>query len=227
MAIPGVLILLGLGSWQVQRLIWKNEANEFRTAQAQAEPMPLPLEVDIDALAFRPVWVEGRFLHAQEMFLAARSHKSQTGYQVITPFETADGRAVLINRGWIPLDRKEPSTRAEGQVEGVVRIEGLIVPGGRPGWFTPDNRPDENFWFWVDLDSLAAHAGIPPQRYLIDAGPAPNPGGLPIGGQTRVELRNEHFQYIVIWYALAVGLATIYVLFMRGERRRAQQSEPD
>lgn len=228
MAIPGVLVLVALGSWQVQRLMWKNEINEFRDAQAHAEPIPLPAEVDdVDALSYRPVWLEGQFRHAQEMFLGARSHRDQTGYQVITPFETVDGRVVLVNRGWIPLDRKDPVTRSAGQVDGIVRLEGLLVPGGRQGWFTPDNHPDEDFWFWVDLDSLSAHAGIPPQRFLIDAGPAPNPGGLPIGGQTHVALRNEHLQYIVIWYALAIALAAIYVLFMRGERRRADQPEPD
>ena len=99
------------------------------------------------------------------------------------------------------------------------------MPGGRTGWFTPDNEPENNIWFWTDTEALAAKAGIPAPSYLVDAGPAANPGGLPVGGQTKVELRSEHMQYIVIWYALAVGLAVIYALFMRRGPRPEESEE--
>ena len=59
----------------------------------------------------------------------------------------------------------------------------------------------------------------------MDAGPTPNPGGLPIGGQTKVELRSEHMQYIVIWYALAIGLAVIYVIYMRRNQGPDQSAD--
>ena len=218
-AIPGVLILLALGSWQVHRLIWKTELNEERRAQFQAEAVMLPAALDDAAsFAYRRVWLEGRFRHEAEMFLAARTHDRRVGYQVITPFERADGTAVLVNRGWVPLEYKEPATRLGGQMAGTMRLEGIVVPGGKAGWFTPDNEPENNIWFWTDTESLAAAASIPPSSFLVDAGPVPNPGGLPIGGQTRVELRSEHLQYIVIWYALAVSLAVIYLLYMRRGR---------
>ena len=225
-AIPAVLILLALGSWQVHRLIWKTELNEERLAQFQAEAVMLPAAID-DASSFtwRRVWLEGRFRHEAEMFLAARTYDRRVGYQVITPFERTDGAAVLVNRGWVPLDNKGPETRQAGQIEGTLRLEGVVVPAGRAGWFTPDNEPDQNLWFWTDTESLAAKAGIPAQSFLIDAGAVPNPGGLPIGGQTKVELRSEHLQYIVIWYALAVSLAVIYVLYMRRDRQPDENDE--
>ena len=218
-AIPGIIILLALGSWQVHRLMWKTELNEERRAQFQAEAVMLPADLaDPAAFAYRRVWLEGRFRHEAEMILAARTHDRRVGYQIITPFERTDGPAVLVNRGWVPLESKEPETRLGGQVRGAFRLEGIVVPGGRAGWFTPDNEPENNIWFWTDTEALAAKAGIPPPAYLVDAGPAPNPGGLPIGGQTKVELRSEHMQYIVIWYALAIGLAVIYVIHMRRNR---------
>ena len=225
-AIPGILILLALGSWQVQRLIWKTELNEERSAQFQAEAVMLPATLDDPApFAYRRVWLEGQFLHEAEMFLAARTFDRRVGYQIITPFERADGPAVLVNRGWVPLDNKEPETRQAGQIEGTFRLEGVVVPSGRTGWFTPDNEPENNIWFWTDTEALAAKAGIPAPSYLVDAGPAANPGGLPVGGQTKVELRSEHMQYIVIWYALAVGLAVIYALFMRRGPRQEESEE--
>ena len=215
-AIPGILLLIALGSWQVHRLIWKTELNEERRAQHQAEAVMLPADLaDPDSFAYRRVWLEGHFRHEAEMFLAARTHDRRVGYQIITPFERADGPVVLVNRGWVPLESKEPETRLGGQTGGTFRLEGIVVPGGRAGWFTPDNEPENNIWFWTDTEALAAKAGIPPPSYLVDAGSTPNPGGLPIGGQTKVELRSEHMQYIVIWYALAISLAVIYVIYMR------------
>ncbi len=225
-AIPGILLLLALGSWQVHRLMWKTELNAERLARHGAEVVLLPAEVaEPDALHFRRVVVEGRFRHEAEMFLAARTHNRRVGYQVITPFERTDGPPLLVNRGWVPLENEDPMTRLGGQLRDTVRIEGVLVPGGSAGWFTPDNAPDENVWFWLDLESLAAKAGIPPPAFLIDAGPAPNPGGLPVGGQTRIERRSEHVQYIVIWYALAASLGVIYALYMRRGRRAGRKGK--
>ena len=225
-AIPGILILLVLGSWQVHRLMWKTELNEERRAQFQAEAVMLPAELaDPAPFAYRRVWLEGRFRHEGEMFLAARTFDRRVGYQIITPFERTDGPAVLVNRGWVPLESKEPETRLGGQLQGTFRLEGVVVPGGRAGWFTPDNEPENNIWFWTDPVALAAKAGIPAPTYLVEAGPTPNPGGLPIGGQTKVELRSEHMQYIVIWYALAIGLAVIYTIYMR--RNPRAEENPD
>ncbi len=227
-AIPGIIILLALGSWQVHRLMWKTELNEERSAQFQAEAVMLPAELaDADDFAYRRVWLEGSFRHEAEMFLAARTFDRRVGYQIITPFERLDGSAVLVNRGWVPLDNKEPETRLGGQIEGTYRLEGVVVPSGRVGWFTPDNEPENNIWFWTDTEALAAKAGIPPPSFLVDAGPTPNPGGLPIGGQTKVELRSEHMQYIVIWYALAIGLAVIYTIYMRRGPREYEDEDED
>ena len=179
-AIPGILILLALGSWQVQRLMWKNETNAFRQERAQSEAVLLPASVaDVSAMLFRPVWLEGRFQHDKEMYLAARSYRSNPGFHVITPFERSDGSVLLVNRGWVPVDRKDPASRAEGQVEGLVRVEGLLNTSVEPGWMTPDNLPHEKFWYWLDLPALAGEAGIEVRDYLVDAGPAPTPGHGP------------------------------------------------
>ncbi len=225
-AIPGIMILLALGSWQVHRLMWKTELNEERLSRFQAEAVMLPDALDDAApLVWHRVWLEGRFHHEAEMFLAARTHDRRVGYQIVTPFEREGGAAVLVNRGWVPLESKDPATRLGGQIGGTIRLEGVVVPAGRAGWFTPDNEPEQNLWFWTDTESLAAKAGIPAPAFLVDAGPAPNPGGLPIGGQTKVELRSEHMQYIVIWYALAVSLAVIYAIYMRRGRHPDEADE--
>ena len=227
-AIPGILILLSLGSWQVHRMLWKTETNQYRQERSQSEPIALPEKnVNVQEMLFRPVQVTGYFLHHQEMFLAARSYRSNPGYHVITPFQRSEGGKILINRGWVPVDNRDPETRINGQTEGLVSITGLLVSGNTPGWMTPENRPEENFWFWLDLPSLSTQANIPIQQYLIDADSSPNSGGFPIGGQTRTELRNEHLQYVVIWYALAICLAGITFLMIRSRKQRRAVEKND
>ena len=89
--------------------------------------------------------------------------------------------AILVNRGWVPRKLKEPETRQRGQVEGQQHVVGIlrngdkrkVVPGGlaphaQASMFTPDNRPEQRDWHWVDLPALANATGAKP--VLIDAG---------------------------------------------------------
>ena len=172
--------------------------------------------MDLAAFEFRKIRLTGYFLHDKEMYLAARSLNGNVGYHVVTPFQERDGRITLVDRGWIPLDKKAPSTRAGGQVPGKIAIEGLIRKPGRNSWFVPDNQPDKNFWFFVDIPAMAAHDGLVNVRpYFIEAGPAANPGGYPIGGQSRIELPNNHLSYAITWYSLAFALLVIYLIYHR------------
>ncbi|MBI3515628.1 MAG: SURF1 family protein, partial [Proteobacteria bacterium] len=137
----------------------------------------------------------------------------------------ADRGAVLVNRGWVPLAARLPAARPSGQVEGTVRIEGAVRLSSVPGWFTPANEPGGNLWFYPDVAQMAAAAGLSRvSPVFVEAGPAPNPGGLPIGGQTQVELPNDHLQYAITWYSLAAALAVIYGLFCH--RHLSGESSP-
>ncbi len=225
--IPALIVLLGLGTWQVQRLYEKRAQIVERTARTTAVPIALPAAgtplaaAALADLDFRHGAATGVFLHEREMYLAARTMEGSVGYQIVTPLQEADGSVVLVNRGWVPEVRKDPAKRPEGQVGGPVTVEGAIRAPGRQHWLQPDNEPARNIWFWSDLPAMAAHAGIAPEKLvpvLLEAGPAPNPGGLPIGGQTKVNLPNDHLQYAITWYALAVALAAIYVIYHRKPR---------
>jgi surfeit locus 1 family protein len=220
--VPSLIVLLGLGTWQVQRLHWKENLIAERTARTTAAPVALPRpgeESPAETLAqldFRHATATGRFQHEKEMYLAARTMNGNVGYQVVTPLVLADGGVVLVNRGWVPTEKKDPATREAGQVTGAVGIDGVIRLPGKQNWLQPDNEPARNNWFWSDLPAMATHAGIAPDslvQVFLEAGPAPNPGGYPLGGQTRVNLPNDHLQYAITWYALAIALAVIYVAY--------------
>jgi surfeit locus 1 family protein len=211
-AAPAFLVLLGLGTWQLDRRAWKLDLIATRSVALAAAPIALPADIpDPDALDFRRVWVEGTFRHDRELHLIGRFDRDQPGYQIVTPLMLADGSAVLVNRGFVPLDKVDPASRPAGQVAGPVRVEGAVRLSVRPGWLTPDNQPANHVWFTPDLAQMAEAAGLSRVRpVFVEAGPAPNPGGLPIGGQTRIDLPNDHLQYAITWYSLALALAVIY-----------------
>jgi surfeit locus 1 family protein len=220
----GILLLLALGTWQLFRLAEKNAINAFRAERAAATAVPLPARVDdVGAWEFRHVAVTGTFDHAHELRVNARSQRGNTGYDIVTPLRRADGPPVLINRGWVPYSRKDASTRGEGQVAGVVTVEGILRTEPRKGYFMPANNAERNEWFWFDLAAMRGAAGVPDAApFYIEAGRAPNPGNFPVGGQTIIELRNDHLQYALTWYALAIALAVIYVVSQRGPARGSQ-----
>jgi len=214
-AVPGVLLMLGLGSWQVQRLVEKNAENAFRAARVTAPAVDLPGRIDdLAEFEFRRVRVTGVLRHDREIFLNARSRRGNAGYHILSPLVRDGAAPVLVNRGWVPYERRKPETRAAGQVEGQVTIEGIARREARKGWFMPDNDPTRNEWFWYDLPAMAAAAGLSDIVPLyIEADASPNPGGFPIGGQTIVEIPSPHLQYAITWYALAIALGVIYFVW--------------
>jgi surfeit locus 1 family protein len=218
--VPGVLILLGLGIWQVQRLQWKEGLIAQRDAAVVAPPIAPPRTVaEARGLEFHHVVADGMFENDKELFLAAASDSGESGYQVMTPLVMSDGRTMFVNRGFIPLELKDKAKRAAGELSGTVHVAGLlrVPPVEKPSFFLPDNRPDLNLWFWVDLPAMARQTGIAdPVPFYVDADKTPNPGGWPKGGVTRLDLPNDHLQYAITWFSLAVALVVIYVLYHRG-----------
>ncbi len=220
--VPGVstaamlVLLIGLGTWQVQRLAWKTALIADREAALSAPAVPLLATLDdAKALDFHHVFAEGRFLHDKELYIGAYSTRDVEGFQVVTPLLLADGHVLLVNRGWVPARLKDPATRPEGQMTGTVRVEGILrIPRTPTGFIVPQNRPTENFWFYVDIPGMVALAKLDDVLpFFIEGAPGQNPGGFPGGGQTRISLPNDHLQYAITWYGFAVTLLVIYFIY--------------
>lgn len=213
-AAGGVAVLLALGSWQVDRLHWKEALITERAAQLAAPPEPLPAQSDDwRAWDFRRVTMAGEFRHEEEQLYGVAAVEGRVGHHVLTPLVRADGFALLIDRGWVPADQAHPAARRQGQLEGTVAITGIARYRGesRPGWFTPDNQPEQRLWYSYDLPALEAAVGMELLPVVVEADATPNPGGLPQGGRTNLELPNNHLQYAITWYGLAGALVAIYV----------------
>ena len=212
----GLIVLLGLGTWQLDRLAWKRDLIALRQTQLAAPSEPLPGSAeDWRSWDFRPVVVRGEFRHDLEQLFGVAAIDGQVGHDVLTPLVRSDGTAVLVDRGWVPADRAHPAARRPGQLEALVEITGIARYRGddRPGWFRPDNQPEQSLWYWYDLSALEDALGLELLPVVVEADATPNPGGLPIGGQTRTELSNNHLQYAITWYGLAAGLFVVWISF--------------
>lgn len=214
--LPALALLLGLGVWQVQRLHWKTDLIERVETRmhAPAEPLQTALARGLDDAEWRYVTVRGRFLNDRELYLFAQGPKGEAGVQVITPFLMANGDAVLVNRGFVPDAKSSPIARAAGQIGGEVEITGVVRLSATPGWFTPP--PDTVRWLWFakTTDSMAAAAAVHlAAPIFVEADATPNPGGYPIGGQTAVDFPNNHLAYAITWFALALALVAVYLVY--------------
>lgn len=216
-AIPAFVTLLGLGTWQVFRLAEKDAINAFRAERAAAPPVELAGNpADLAPLEFRRVRVRGQFDHDRELYIYGRSQRGNDGYYIMTPLRREGASPVLVNRGWVPRDRKEPARRAEGQPGGTVEVVGYLRHDARRGWLMPDNDVAGNHWFWFDLPAMSRKAGLAEAAtFYLEADTTPNPGNFPVGGQTQIHLPSNHLQYAITWYALAAAFAVIYVLWHR------------
>lgn len=217
-SVPAVIALLALGTWQVERLHWKEALIDRLQERSTLEAAPLPAWIDdLEAYEYRRVQVRGTYLHDKEFYLVNRSLRGKPGLNVVTLLKRSDGSGhVLVNRGWVPFDRRDPASRAAGQIKGEVAVEGIVRLAKGPGLFTPENEPHNNTWFYIDPSSMTVSAGLPPlQRYYVLAGDRSVPGGLPVGHQWRVDLPNDHLEYAITWFALALALIVIYFLYHR------------
>ncbi|WP_395773879.1 SURF1 family protein [Agrobacterium pusense] len=210
-------ILLGLGTWQVKRLYWKEALLADIEERRNAAPATV---AEIEAIAksggdieYRKVSLSGTFDHARERHFFA-THQGRTGYYIYTPLTLADGRVLFVNRGFVPFEMKDPAKRSEGQVTGEVTITGLARAPlvAKPSSLLPDNDIAKNIFYWKDLAAMASSADIAPDRLVklfVDADAAPNPGGWPQGGVTLIDLPNNHLQYAITWYGLAAALVIV------------------
>lgn len=224
-------ILLSLGTWQVERLYWKETLIATIDARIHAAPVPLAdlaqrqaAGEDID---YMPVQATGRFLHSGERYFLA-TREGVAGWHVLTPLILADGSVVFVNRGFVPYERKDPTTRPGGNPEGEVVVTGLAraAPDAKPNWFVPDNDPAKNAFFWRSVPDMAKGLDLPPGSrllpFLVDAGEGQAGPDAPIGGTTVIDIPNSHLEYAITWYSLALALFVIFVLFLVHLRRRGR-----
>jgi surfeit locus 1 family protein len=232
LALLGVAVLVGLGTWQIERKAWKEGLIAVLTDRLARPPVPLPPPAAWNRLTpaqdeFRRVEFPAAFLHEAEAVVysagsAFRTDVTGPGYWVFTPARLADGGLVMVDRGFVPEGRQDPKSRSDGQVSGEIRIAGVLRWPEGPAWFTPEADPARSLWFRRDPAGMARAKGLGPIApfYVVQEAPVP-PGGLPKPGPLTVHLSNPHLQYALTWYGLAVVLVVVLMSFVISRRRAA------
>lgn len=219
LTIFGLAILVGLGSWQIERLHWKLDLIATIKQRMAAAPAPVPApdewgSLDLQNLEYRHLKLEGRYLNQRELHYFAQDDEGAAGYDIITPLVLGDGSMVLVDRGFVPIGRKDPATRQQGQIEGETIVTGVARAPQATGLFTAPDDVAGNIWFTRDPAKMAEALDLSPVApFYVEADKTPNLGGLPLGGRTQVEIRNQHFEYALTWFGLAIVLFAIYLSY--------------
>lgn len=218
LALLAIAGLVALGLWQLDRRAWKLALIAQVERRLSAAPVAAPgprawPRIGRDD-AYRRVTVRGTFMQDRETLVQAATALG-SGYWVMTPLVTPSGFTVLVNRGFIPPDRKvRPPASA-----GPVTITGLLRISEPGGGFLRHNDPAADRWYSRDAAAIAAKRGLPATApYFIDADAASEPG-WPRGGLTVVAFANNHLQYALTWFAMAAMLAGVSLWMALGRHR--------
>ncbi|CAN5276594.1 SURF1 family protein [soil metagenome] len=217
-ALLAFLGFVALGTWQLERRVWKLALIE-RVAQrvhAPAVSAPGPerwAEVTAASDEYRHVQVAGVFTADATAFVQAVTELGP-GFWVLAPLRLGDGSVVMINRGFVTEAQRKtltpPSTTHPVEVTGLLRIS---EPGGG---FLRHNDATADRWFSRDVAAIASARGLRKVApYFIDAEAAGSAGGTPaaaataesIFGLTVIAFHNNHLVYAITWYTLAAMVA--------------------
>jgi len=217
----GLPLLLALGTWQVQRLAWKTELIATLEARQAAPPVALPPSAALGPdWAHRPVRARGALATAPALRFGVERQRGRPGHDVLQLMRLADGRALVVNRGWLAEDAPSPTTP-----EGEVTLTGPVrwIADQERRWPVPANDAAGNRWYWYDPSALAEafDADILPVVLEASEGQLPAGPAVPVPQPMAVNLPNNHLGYAITWYGLALGLVAVYALY--GLKRGREQ----
>jgi surfeit locus 1 family protein len=209
----GTVVLVVLGTWQLQRLHWKEAIIARIEAQLAADPVGVPEGATPEAHQYLRVAEEG-VIGEEELHVYTSIPPYGVGYRVIAPFDLADGRRILLDRGFIP--REEKATERAG---GPALVEGALHWPQETDYFTPEPDRATNIWFARNTDLMAHALGAKPVMLVaerVDPATPPMPTPIPVS----VNIPNNHLEYVVTWYGLAIVWAgmTLYWVWRMGQR---------
>jgi surfeit locus 1 family protein len=225
-AMIGVIVLTGLGVWQLERRVWKLDLINRVQQRVYAAPVPAPgpsswPRISAADDAYRHIQVAGHFLDSRETLVRAVTERGG-GYWVLAPFRTANGFTVLVNRGFIPADQAQWNLRAT-QAQHETVLTGLLRQTEPDGAFLQQNDPAADRWYSRDVAAITAARGIEKAApYFIDVDSSADPAASPVGGLTVIAFPNNHLVYALTWFALAVMLTgwSLYVTQQEWRIRR-------
>lgn len=217
----GIAILLNLGAWQVRRLAWKEDVLARIEARIGDAPAALPASPTEDADEYRAVALDGHFLPG-EVHVLTSIERAGPGFRVIAPFETLDGRRVLVDRGFIPERRKSDARPLDtGRIVGNLQWPNEVDEG-----YTPKPDTTRNIWFARDVPAMAASLGTEPVMLVLSRAPDGDTSTLPVPVDA-TGIPNNHLNYAITWFLLAAAWAGMTLYWLWRIRRQDQTTDAE
>ena len=208
-----MIILLSLGTWQLERLRWKSHIISTINKQISLSPREINASVinDIKNYNYRRIKLEGSYIYNKNITIYSKVLNGKVGRHLIIPFKTKFGY-ILINKGFIPKDYNIDVAFAENAKN--ISINGIVKFQQKINYFTPKNNLITNEWYYINIDEISKFLNIPLLGfYLIEED---NPKErYPVGSQYNLKVPNDHLQYAITWFSLAIALSIFMHLLWR------------
>ncbi len=206
------VVFCTLGTWQVQRLAWKERL--IADVQAVKNQPPLTeLPADLTQGYYHNVTLKGAYA-GKTIYLVGRMQDQELGYFMLTPFTMTDGKTILVNRGFSPPDK-------DNTPMGAATVQGVLRPLREKRYFSPENQPEKNLWFYEDMAKLSEFYGVNLLPAVVEATGKRERGHYPIPNTGEISLRNDHLGYAVTWFSLALVAVVMYGFYRRKPRQQA------
>lgn len=211
--LAGTAVLVWLGLWQMERLEWKEEILAGIEARIDDVPEPLPATPDPARDAYQPVVLRGTLTGETLRILVSRKQIG-AGYRLVTAFE-ANGRRLLLDRGFIRTDAAAPP-----RPDGAVEVRGNLHWPDEITSSTPAPDRGKNIWFARDIPAMAAELGTEP-LLVVARGLTPAEAALEPMPVDTAGIPNDHLQYALTWFGLALVWAGMTLYYIWRARRPA------
>jgi len=207
-------ILIGLGLWQLQRLHWKEALLAEIDAHIHAPPISFAEAQHLGPAAqYRRVILNGAFLSDRSSYIYTTGNSGGPAMHLVTPLRMDGGGILMVDQGLVPVVGQKPAP-GFAAAPGHHRVLGVWRTPDPPGLFTPKPDLADAIWYSRDVVGMARlhHLSLA-VPVIVEADATANPGGWPRGGQTVVDIPNNHLSYALTWFGLAATLAGIYLAY--------------
>ena len=200
-----IFVFIGLGTWQIIRLNWKN--NLILEIENSLKNPPVEL-AQSNKENFLKIKTSGSIDFDKQIYLYNLNESGTPGFEVINPIIIGDEN-FLINRGWIPFEKKGTN---EINVFDQKNIIGTLKLQGRKNIFKPDNDLDENYWFSLNREDILKITGKNFSKYIIYL---EGNYQLPRPKKITANISNNHQKYAITWFSLALSILLLYLYFRK------------
>ena len=200
-----ILVFIGLGTWQIVRLNWKN--NLILEIENSLKNPPVEL-AQSNKENFLKIKTSGVINFDKQIYLYNLNNSGTPGFEVINPITIGDEN-YLINRGWIPFEKKGAQ---EINVFDQKNIIGTLKLQGRKNIFKPDNDLDKNYWFSLNREDILKFTGKNFSQYIIYLD---GNYKFPRPKKITANISNNHQKYAITWFSLALSILLLYLYFRK------------